>query len=264
MRQRYRPILLAWPVFALACAPGEVEVQAKAPTDAGPAVESPVRSGEERLLHLEARHGDPAALWGEATYKVKRVNGERLREMEVEVENAEPGSQHALSLDGFELGTMIVDLGGEAEFEVSEEDDQLFPVGFPEPTAGSVFRVGDLMELRLVPLERLTELEVELAGEGGASAEVGFKVERLGDEVTRAFKVKVKSARPRAVLAVSVDGVHVGDLKVDVEGEAKLAFSSMKGTPFPEGFPEPHAGSRVRVGDALDGELLDRLAESTR
>jgi hypothetical protein len=256
-----RPHILAVSLLVWGCAPGGAEVQATTRSDAGApaeaAAKTPATKDVQRLVHLEARFGSPSALWGEATYKVKRVNGERFREMEVEVENAEPGSRHDLSLDGYELGAMIVNLKGEAEYEVSEEDEQLFPVGFPEPKAGSVFRVGELMELRLDELEWLTALEVRFSGEGGASGKVGFKIERLGDEVTREFKAKLESATPRAVHAVSVDGFHVGDLRIDLEGEGKLAFSTKNGMPFPEGFPEPHAGSRVEVGDVFRGELLD-------
>jgi len=262
-----RQIVLGGSLLVGACAPESAEVQATTRSGAevraaAPAAKVPAKMDAQRLVHLEARYGSPSALWGEATYKVKRLNGERLREMEVEVENAQPGTRYDLSLDGFELGAMIVNLKGEAEYEVSEEDEQLFPVGFPEPKAGSVFRVGDLMELRLEVLEQLSALEVQFTGEGG-TGKVGFKVERLGDEVTREFKVKVESAMPRAVLAVSVDGVHVGDLKVDLEGEGKLAFSTKKGTPFPPAFPEHRAGSRVQVGDVFRGELLDVRAAAT-
>jgi hypothetical protein len=216
------------------------------------------------LLHLEGRSGTPDELWGEASYKVKRKNGTRIRQLELDVVNATPGVAHVLSLDGFELGKLTVKRKGSLEFEISEEDEQMFPAGFPEPKAGSVFRVGELMELHLDNLEKLTDLEAPIAGPGALSGKVGFKIERLGSVVTREFQVKVESAPVKTVHAVTLDGVPVGELLVDLEGAGKLKYSTKEPPPFPAAFPEPHAGSTVLVGELFSGKLEDALAGAAR
>ena len=58
------------------------------------------------------------------------------------------------------------------------------------------------------------------------------------------------------MLAVTLAGVRVGDVQVDLEGQGRLQFSSKK-APFPASFPEPEVGSTIRIGDVFAAELRD-------
>jgi len=259
---RVRPALALVALCAWACSEGATGDAGVAPTvHAAPGGE---RSTDETLLSLEGRFGDMEGLRGEASYKVKRKNGRRLRKLELDVESAPPSTTQALTLDGFELGTARANRKGSLEFEISEEDEQLFPSGFREPHAGSVFRVGELMELHLGDLVKLTDLELPIAGPGELSGKVGFKVERLGSTVTREFQVKVERAPVKSVHAVTIDGAPVGELVVDIEGSGKLKYSSKEPPPFPPDFTEPRAGAHVQVGELFRGELEDMLAPAVR
>jgi hypothetical protein len=264
-----KSLLLALPSFlAWACSPGggederaaQVVHAAEAPQDAktmAPEAE------DGTLLRLEGRSGDPEGLWGECKYKVESTGGKRFRKFELDVENAQPGVAHDLTLDGFSLGQGIVSRKGALELEISEEDGQLFPAGFLEPHAGSVFRVGELMELRFDNLERLTSLEAAIAGPGALSGKVTFKVDRLAGVVSREFRLKLEQAPAGTVHAVTLDGVHVADLDIDLDGKGKVKFSTKELPPFPDTFPEPHAGSVVQVGDLFRQELRDVLAPAS-
>ena len=214
------------------------------------------------LLHLEARLLRPDGLWAEASFKVERKGGERLRDFELEIGNAPPGVAHDLALDGIALGQGVIGREGQLELEVSEEDEQLFPPGFADPKAGSILRVGELMELRFDELVELTELEAHGEGPGPLAGEVDYDVERLGDEVSRRFAVSVEHGPIATVHPVTLDGVRVGDLVLDEEGEGRLEYSTKRPWPFPASFPEPRPGSVVQVGDLFRYELRDALAGS--
>jgi myo-inositol-hexaphosphate 3-phosphohydrolase len=217
-------------------------------------------SDDVTLVHLEACSGKPEGTWGEASYKVERVVKQRYRKLKLDVENAQPGVAYELSLDGCALGEVITSRRGVLELEISEEDGQSFPAGFGEPKEGSVLHVAGLMDLRFQPLEKLTDLEADIAGPGELSGKVRFKIERLGDVVTREFQLKVDGAPVGTTQAVTLDGVRVADVKIDDEGKGKLKFSTKRHASFPSPFPEPHQGSVFAVGDLVRGELVDVLA----
>jgi len=252
--------LVTFALVAAGCGRGDVQVNdsrgaeetaTRAPADATAAV----------LVQLEGRHGKPGELWIQAGYKVRRdERGAMSKEVEIDIEGAQPGVEHLLSLDGFELGGVITDIKGEGEFELVESGDDFFPQGFVEPTEGSVLRVGELAEVRLLALHKLTDLRMEIAGPGALNGEVKYQVEQLGDDVTTEFKVKLSRAGESAVYPVLVDGESVGDLSIDLGGKGKLIYSTLEGAPFPAAFHAPHAGSSVKIGRLCEGRLRDDLA----
>src|SRR5262245_38151919 len=162
-------------------------------------------SAQQKILHIEGRSGTPDGLWGEATYKVERVKGVVTKKLEVNVRKAKPGVTHPLTVDGFELARLVTNPKGEAEFEFVEDGKNLFPEGFPEPRAGTVIRVGELMTFDMKTLEKLADLETAIAGAGKLSGKAIFKVERLGDAVTQEFQVKLAGAQAKTVHPVLVD-----------------------------------------------------------
>ncbi len=228
--------------------------------DGRPAIASQP-SKAPKLVHIEGRSGTPDGPWGEATYKVERVKGGLTKKLEVDVRRAKPGTSHALTVDGFELARMVADLKGEAEFEFVDDGKNLFPEGFPEPKPGTVIRVGELLTFDMKTLEKLADLETPIAGPGTLSGKVTFKIERLGDSVTKEFQVKIAGAPPKTGHAVLLDDVSVGNLSVDLEGKGKLKFSTKEGMPFPVGFPAPRGGSRIRIGEIFSGELRNALEQ---
>jgi hypothetical protein len=258
-----KSLLLALPSsLAWACAPDEAE-DARAARAVHAAETVAPEAEDETLVYLEGRYGELEGLRGDVKYKIERTGGRRFRQLELEVENAEPGTAYDLTLDGLAFGRGVVSRKGALQLEISEEDGQLFPAGFCDPVAGSVFRVGELLELRFDNLERLTHLEAAISGPGALSGKVSFKVDRLGDVVSREFRIKVEEAPPKTVQAVTLDGVHVADLSLDVEGRGRLKFSTKEPAPFPDVFPEPREGSVVQVGDLFRQELQDRLAPAS-
>lgn len=212
------------------------------------------------LEHLEGRFGDPDALWAEASFKVKRAGGKVTKDLEIKVENAPPGVTHAVSIDGFPLGRIITRIKGEGEFSLIEAGDDFFPQGLPEPKPGSVIRIGELAELQLESLEKLMDLRADISGPGELSGKIGYKIERLGDTVTKEFRVKVTGAEVKSVHPVMLDGIHIADLTIDLSGKGKVEFSTLAGAEFPPAFREPRAGSSIEIAGIFNGELKDGLA----
>jgi hypothetical protein len=242
-------------LVAPACSPADSPQAVQAAGEAGSAAVAADDMREGTLLHLEGRHGKPDELWIQASYKVKREAGKLSKALSIEIEDAPPGVTHALSLDGFELAKLVTSSKGKAEFELTNN----FPTGFEEPAEGSLIEVGGLAEIRLQTLHELADLQVEIDGPGKLVGKIGYKVERLGETVTTEFEVKVAQAGAKALHAVRVDGVHVGDLSVDAGGKGKLVYSTLGGEPFPPGFKAPHAGSTIEIGQLYKGALEDDL-----
>jgi hypothetical protein len=235
-------------------------VQAASTSPDAAAALDPTREGT--LFHLEGRHGTPGSLWIETSYKIRRDAGKLSKTLELDIEHAPPGVTHALSLDGFALGKLITSAKGKAEYELTEAGEDYFPDGFEEPKEGSLVRVGELAEIRLQTVHKLTDLQVDIAGPGTLAGKVGYKIERLGETVTTEFQVKVTGAGAKSVHPVKIDGVHVGDLNVDLAGKGKLLYSTLEGEPFPSGFQAPRAGVKVQVGTLYEGRLRDNLGVS--
>jgi hypothetical protein len=63
---------------------------------------------------------------------------------------------------------------------------------------------------------------------------------------------------------VTLDGVHIADLSVDLGGKGKVEFSTLSGAPFPDGFREPRPGSSIEIEGLFKGELRDNLARHAR
>jgi hypothetical protein len=206
------------------------------------------------LLELGSRFGKATDLNGEASYTIKRKVGLLVKELKLEVDNAAPDTTYPVTLDGASIGKMVTNAKGDAKLNVVENKDQLFPEGFSEPKAGSVIRIGEIMDLHFFALVRLKDLEARIAGPDKLSGKVTFKVEQLGKDVTREFLVKFTGAQAKTVLPVTLADVHVGDITVDLEGVGRLLLSTKKG-PLPASFPEPEVGAKVKVGDLFAGEL---------
>jgi len=217
----------------------------------------PATAADGTVLELGGCFGSPAALWCEVSYKVKRKSGVLTKSLEIEVDNAAPGTTHSVTVDNFAIGNLATNAKGDAKLELVENKELLFPQGFQQPAPGSVIRIGDVLQVRLERLVRLAGLEAVIAGAGKFGGKATYKVEQLGDTVTKEFVVKVTGAPPKGSLAVTLDGVALGNLAIDVEGQGRIKFSTKKPPPFPDAFREPKAGTPFRIGDLFAGTLQD-------
>ena len=206
------------------------------------------------VTHLEALAGEPGALWVEASFKVTVERGETTKELEVELEGAVPDSTHLVTVDG----ELITDYDGEAELELVEGDDEFFPEGFDEARPGSVIRVGELFELELKPLVKLVELW-NVHSEGSFAVESDYKVETLGGVISRVFGIEIVGGPPDSVLPILADGVQVGELATDDQGDGELKYSTKERLVFPDDFPELADGAQVSVGDLVTMRLESEL-----
>lgn len=226
---------------------------------------SPVAGGEgataASVVHLESWFGGPEGLRGEASFKVKRSKSGREKELKVEVEHARPGAKHALTVDGCEIGQLITDLDGEAEFELLGDDARFLPAGCPELKVGSVIRVGELMELELKALERVVDLEALVAGPGKLAGKVTFRFDRLGDAISKEFQVKLTGGPANSVHPVTLNGVEVAELTIEDDGKGKLELSSRRSGALPSGFTDPAPGAAIQIGTLYSGVLQPRPEE---
>lgn len=234
-------------LLLLACSPSEGRNATGEAQAANP--------GEESLTHLEGRFGKPGALRAEASFKVKREGGKSIEEFAVSLQGAPRGTAHLVKLDGVEIGKLTADLDGEAELEFVG----FFPAAFKRPVEGAVVRIGENCEVALQKLVKQVHLESAIAGSGRITGKCSFKIERLGKEVTKEFRLKFAGAPGGSVQKVSLDGVVVGEVKIDSDGEGKFVFSDVEGPAFPATFPELRPLSVLRVGEIVTSELRDRL-----
>jgi hypothetical protein len=193
---------------------------------------------------------------------MKRQGGALTKELEVEVEGAKPGTKHPLTLDGFELATLTMDLDGEADFELLASQARPLPTGCPEPKAGSRIRLGELVQLELQTLERGLDLEAAISGPGKLSGKVTFRLDRLGSAQAREFQVKVAGAPAETVQVVILGDVEVGNLEVEEDGKGKLELSTRMGGQLPSAWVDPSDGTAVRIGTLFSGELRGRKRAS--
>ena len=261
MRMAFR-LGLAFSVFLVSgCAPDS----SASPTPSGPeAEESAANQRDGTILRLEGWHGTVGSQWVQAGYKVKREAGQISKALSIEIEDAPSGVGHVLTLDGFTLGKLKTNGKGEAEYELAETGSVSFPEGFTEPKDGSLLRIGELGEIRLRTVHRVTDLQVDIAGPGKLAGKVSYKVERTGETINTEFQVRLTQAGAKSVQPVRIDGVHVGDLEVESGGKAKLTYSTLNDDPFPTEFHAPKAGSTVEIGELYKGQFRDDLTDDAQ
>jgi len=107
-----------------------------------------------------------------------------------------------------------------------------------------------------------TRLSATLADPTGASMVTGmarFQSEQENGTTLTNFRVNVKGATAGASLDVAIDGVTVGTITADVNGNGSLFLSSntnnAKASPLPANFPTVGTGLVVTVGGTVTGTL---------
>lgn len=106
-----------------------------------------------------------------------------------------------------------------------------------------------------------TELEAELIGAGSETGEASYETDGTSTE----FEVEIEGATPGSVHAVTIDGVEVGTITVDEDGEGELSFSSdaVDNSPFPADFPALVEGANVDVGGLVSGLITLEVEDET-
>ena len=111
-------------------------------------------------------------------------------------------------------------------------------------------------EKELVRLEsRFGDSETKVFGE------VAYKEKQIADAVIKEFEVEVEGGPPGAKFAVKLDGVQIGEVQCDLEGEGELELVENDDDVLPEGFPEVKRGTVLHIGDIIQTELkyVERL-----
>ena len=86
------------------------------------------------------------------------------------------------------------------------------------------------------------------------------KVKRHADgTLVNEFEIEIENGKPGEIHAISIDGVPLGMLILDMDGEAELELGGDEGDEFPDGFPEPKEGSIVRIGNDIQLTLKSEL-----
>lgn len=107
-----------------------------------------------------------------------------------------------------------------------------------------------------------TELWGDLTGESGATGHAEYEIEHEHGGWEVEFELEVEGAVPGSVHDVYVDGVLVGQITIDEEGEGELEFSSGHhgdDEAFPANFPELQPGTTIVVGSILSGQLSEKI-----
>jgi hypothetical protein len=208
-----------------------------------------------KLLHLKAYFAAEPSLGGEVSFKVTGAEGDvaKGKEFDVDIEGGTPGDVFAVLLNGEDLGEIRIDLSGEGEMEL---DQYSLPEGFRDPEPGATVKLGDRIEVELATLETLTHLESRFEGANGTVGEISYKIEDLAGQVCKEFQLEVEDGEPGREFEVTVDGVKIGTITLDDEGEGDLRIGRGE-VEFPKEFRNPKPGSVVKVGQQFTARLDD-------
>lgn len=112
----------------------------------------PAAAGQAQRYRVRARlPGANDQLDGQVRYLERFKNGRLLRRFKAELEDGEPGDVHQVVVEGFVVGSIVLDDFGEGELELRTEafiddpdDGDPIPDAFPSLLPGDVVQVGPL------------------------------------------------------------------------------------------------------------------------
>ena len=115
------------------------------------------------------------------------------------------------------------------------------------------------------PNERLVDLVVEFGTPSSVEGQANYELKRRNDKIKREFELELEKGKPGSVYEVTLDGVRIGEVTIDAEGEGKLGVSDEGSeSRFPENFVEPKVGSVIKVGDIFEGPLQEKPPRAER
>jgi len=101
------------------------------------------------------------------------------------------------------------------------------------------------------------KIKARMGSKDATQAKSVYQERTRNAKLAQRFKVSVEDGTPGAEMAVSVNGIFVGNVIIDDLGRGTLQFRTVvddpgDGVPIPDGFPRLAAGDTVDVG-ALSG-----------
>ena len=125
--------------------------------------------------------------------------------------------------------------------------------------------VAPLLSACSKPNERLVDLVAEFVGPNSVEGNVNYELKRKNDKIKREFELELEKGKPGSVYEVTIDGVRIGEVKVDAKGEGKLGISDEgSDARFPEDFVAPKVGSVIKIGSIFEGPLKAKPPRAER
>lgn len=190
---------------------------------------------------------------GEAEYELSS-SGDQELEVKVKSVSDLVGQTLEVYIDGQFAGTLLVNSSGEAKLKLETEDGDVLPTLGPTSTVTVQFSGIDVVSGQFEGPTGgdddddddgdgdSTELETELSAVGSypdAEGKAKYKEESESSEL----EVEVEKAAADATVSIYVDGVEVGTLVLDDEGDGKFSLKSSDG----DSVPTIAAGSTIEV-----------------
>jgi len=210
----------------------------------------------------------PGEEHGDAVY---RERGAR-RQLDVELEDAEPGSTHTIVVDGIDIGALTIGAlcKGEVEFDTEIEPGHVpWPTQFQMDLAeGAIITVGSTSGT-LAPTAAGDDDEDD--GDDDGLDDTGDDGIRMNAELLSAgvehgdadyrevgtrlrLKVELEDATPGSVHMILVDGLAIGELTIGSLGEGEVEFDTRiepGHVEWPADFPDGlDTGAIIDVGPA--------------
>lgn len=229
---------------------------------------------------------------GRVEFEQSPEHGDTEVELEILITNAAPGI-HDITLDGVVIGQLTVSINGAGVVEYSNQpddpDELLLPEHLPAVTAGATISVGAIAsgtfrersELPSVPLGGTSaaspgsaaresgiafapstefELEGRLSGTTLARGVVEFDREFEHGVLERKFEVEIVNAPANALLDVRINGVLVGQIQTDFQGQGELELSShpddLDEWLLPTDFIDPQVGDIVTIDTIMSAKMF--------
>ena len=254
---------------------------------ASAAIVSSHQSTANSNTNLTANLTSTSGATANVSFQSHTEHGNTKSQFSVAVEGEMPNSTLNVSVGGVVVGTIMTDANGNGQlmFKSNPHGNQVgFPANFPtNVAAGTPVTVGtDLTGMLAVPSqghhgdndqgdnnqgdqgdddqgdhdhgegEAQTRLTANLTGTGTATGTVSFTSETDDGVTNSKFTATVMGAAANSTLNVAINGVTVGTIMTDANGNGSLVFSTNpKGTqlPFPANFPTSLAsGATVTIG----------------
>jgi hypothetical protein len=147
----------------------------------------------------------------------------------------------------------------------------LFVQGSPNMNSQLAIRVlllllvAHLLSACSKPNARLVDLVAEFGDPKSVNGEANYELKRRNDIIKREFELELENGKPGSVYEVTIDGVRIGEVKIDAAGEGKLGISdSGVEARFAEDFVEPKVGSVIKIGDIFEGPLQAKPPRAER
>lgn len=110
--------------------------------------------------------------------------------------------------------------------------------------------------------ERLSWVGVRFGQLPAMVGESNYKIKQREGKPFKSFEVQLERGKPGESLPITLDGVEVGQITLNEDGEGELEYSDEIGAkkphpPLPPNFPVPKHGSVLKIGNAYEVVLQE-------